>query len=653
MTPTVRTLALAGLLALSGPSCVAAQAGAAVAPAGPGAEVPFLAQGPLLCGGASAAMMERFWGARGVYAEDYADLVSEEAGGILTGELADAVRRRGYDARVVRNTPGQVLDGVREGLPAIVLLRTGESRYHYVVVVAAGPGSVQLHDPLVGPGRTMDRDGFLADWAASEHWALLVRPEGPAAPARPGRSPNGDRTSGAPAETLPPLLARALEELRAGAWDEAAVGARRYLDSVAPGDGTAPGAWTATAWELLGSARYLAGDRTGALGAWNRQGRPAVDLVVVRGLVTTGFRPVADHLGIHARGVLTPGALRRGGRRLEQLPSVGRGRVDYQPLPDGTVEVRAAVLETRRWPRVPQELASVAVGALAQERAGLELGPLLPAGERWSVGGSWEEARPRAAFVLRIPWTPLEAVATVSAEWLRERRTDAGRGEPTSDLRRARVTVERWTTAATRLGLTVGVDRTEARGRLARLGGSALTVSEAGGIRVGGTVDGWSGGDHVFGRVRLAAEGVRAPAEGRSWRLTVGGSLASGTAPAWVWDGAGTGRIRAPLLRGHPLSRDGRMGAGAFGRGLLHAGVGHAWTRSVGPARLSLELFVDAARVWRPWEGSDPRGYVDPGVEISLGGTGERVALALARGGDDWVVSARVGSVTLPWLSAP
>ena len=55
-------------------------------------DVPFVAQGPLLCGGAAAAMVERFWGARGVYGEDYQDLVREAEGGIRTSELTMASR---------------------------------------------------------------------------------------------------------------------------------------------------------------------------------------------------------------------------------------------------------------------------------------------------------------------------------------------------------------------------------------------------------------------------------------------------------------------------------------------------------------------------------------------------------------------------------
>ena len=41
-------------------------------------EVPYLPQSVLLCGGAALAMVERWWGRRGVYAEDFAGLVRPE-----------------------------------------------------------------------------------------------------------------------------------------------------------------------------------------------------------------------------------------------------------------------------------------------------------------------------------------------------------------------------------------------------------------------------------------------------------------------------------------------------------------------------------------------------------------------------------------------
>ena len=61
---------------------------------------------------------------------------------------------------------------------------------------------------------------------------------------------------------------------------------------------------------------------------------------------------------------------------------------------------------------------------------------------------------------------------------------------------------------------------------------------------------------------------------------------------------------------------------------------------------------MDAARVRDPWVGEGPRDYLDPGVEAHLFDGDRTVALTLARGGGDWVVSARMDAGTLPWLSA-
>src|SRR5487761_2664384 len=62
-------------------------------------QVPYVAQSELLCGGAALAMIERWWGRRGVYAEAFAYLVRPAAGGILTTELVLAARARGWQTQ--------------------------------------------------------------------------------------------------------------------------------------------------------------------------------------------------------------------------------------------------------------------------------------------------------------------------------------------------------------------------------------------------------------------------------------------------------------------------------------------------------------------------------------------------------------------------
>ena len=176
MTTVGTALALAAALAAPGAGTAPSAAGTDSL-SGPGDAVPYVSQGPLLCGGASAAMLERFWGARGVHAQDYAHLVSEDAGGIFTGPLARALSERGFQVDTDRGRPGRALERVRSGEPVMALIRSGESRFHYVVLVGVGPRTLAFHDPLHRPGRSMDRERFLERWSASDYWALTARPD--------------------------------------------------------------------------------------------------------------------------------------------------------------------------------------------------------------------------------------------------------------------------------------------------------------------------------------------------------------------------------------------------------------------------------------------------------------------------------------------
>ncbi|MFO7892306.1 MAG: hypothetical protein R6U63_01115 [Longimicrobiales bacterium] len=653
MSPTLPALALAGLLAPGGPAYGGTQAATpSDTLVGPGSAVPYVAQGPLLCGGASAAMVERFWGALGVYADDYAPLVDRSAGGIHTDDLADALAERGHRVEVLRGEPTTALARVQDGVPVVALLQSGRSRFHYVVVVAAGPDAIRFHDPLVAPGRRLSRQDFLDRWAPSDHWALVAVPARAPddAAARPEPDAGPERDAGAdpaadpdPARSLPPPLEAGLAALRAGRPDTAVAAAERYLRTASDDD-----PHLAIAREMLATARYLAGDEVGALRAWNLEGGPPVDLVRVRGLETLRYRTVADPMGIRARDRLTPERLRLARRRVGQLPSVARARVDYRPLRDGSVEVRAEILERRQLPR-PVDLAVSGLAALVNARAEVAFGPVLTVGERWRLRGAWEGARPLAEAVVAVPWPPLAAVVTVRAGWTEERYAPADGAIGADTTRRWGVaTLRRWMSPGTRLGLSLGVERWEGRGRLGRVGVSALHAFPGDRVRVGAAVDAWPDGPgeapEAFGRARLAGRARYETAPGRAWSVTGGGTLVSRGAPPTVWDGAGTGRARAPLLRGHPLIRNDRMGRDAFGRGLLHGSLGHAWFVDAGPARAALELFVDGARVWDPLVGDAPRSYVDPGVELRFSDGESAAAVSLARGGSRWVLSARIGS---------
>src|SRR5262245_58958854 len=262
--------------------------------------VPYIAQSQLLCGGAALAMVERWWGRRGVFAEDFAALVRPELGGILTTDLAGAAGSRGWDTRDLAQTGDAIRTTVEAGVPVIALLEVGRDKYHFVVIVSWSDGRIEYHDPADAPNRVMHESQFLSKWDGARRWAMAVRP-GPVIPPKPAAAPNN-----APPAAMPcaPWVDRALDAVDAGKLDDAVrfleeadracpaepvvkrelAGVRfrqkRYVEVVplaeaylaaVPGD--------SLAWQLLGASRFIAGDRDAALRAWNKVGKPVTDLV--------------------------------------------------------------------------------------------------------------------------------------------------------------------------------------------------------------------------------------------------------------------------------------------------------------------------------------------------------------------------------------
>ena len=101
-------------------------------PPPPVLDVPYLPQSELLCGGAALAMVERWWGRRGVYAEDFISLVRPELRGILTSDLVAAARARGWETRAFDGTPEEVRSILEQGQPVVALIQVAPGRYHYV-----------------------------------------------------------------------------------------------------------------------------------------------------------------------------------------------------------------------------------------------------------------------------------------------------------------------------------------------------------------------------------------------------------------------------------------------------------------------------------------------------------------------------------------
>ena len=68
-------------------------------------DVPYVLQSEELCGGAAVAMVMRYWGATGIYAESFSSLVDKRARGIKGEDLIRSLHERGWQAVVVQWRP--------------------------------------------------------------------------------------------------------------------------------------------------------------------------------------------------------------------------------------------------------------------------------------------------------------------------------------------------------------------------------------------------------------------------------------------------------------------------------------------------------------------------------------------------------------------
>ncbi|MGH9312936.1 MAG: C39 family peptidase, partial [Vicinamibacterales bacterium] len=140
-------------------------------------DVPFVSQSERLCGGAAAAMVLRYWGTRGVRAEDFASLVDEAAGGIRQSVLAGALGARGWTVLPLETPDDEGLASqIALGRPVVALIEDRPGRYHYVVIVGWTGDRVIYHDPALAPFRTIARDAFDDRWKATGRWAIVPVP---------------------------------------------------------------------------------------------------------------------------------------------------------------------------------------------------------------------------------------------------------------------------------------------------------------------------------------------------------------------------------------------------------------------------------------------------------------------------------------------
>lgn len=653
MTRGVIWLAAAVTVMTAAPAPLARAQGA------PGAlhllDVPYLPQSEALCGGAAVAMVMRYWGATGVYAETFAPLVDARAGGITGQKLLDDLHTRGWTAQSLRGDAAFVQRELAARRPVITLIEDRPSRYHYVVIVGWANGRVILHDPARAPFRVLDEAAFVRAWEPSGFWTMIAT--------------RGTDRAGVPA-SAPPVISKSEETNPCrGLVDEGVrlanrgdVGeARSRFDLAATSCPDSPAPWRERAglhalgerWgdaaadaraalsrdpndeqasRILATALYIEGDTRGALAAWNALGEPRVDIVNVKGLARTRFTVAADAIGIAPGALLTREALDRAARRLDELPAAQTTRVTYQPAETGRGQIDAVVIERPLAPTAPIDLAVVGVRAITDRELAVTIASPTGGGEAWHGAWRWWEHRPRVAVGLDAP-SPFGGTWGIEAAY--ERQTYGTSEAFTEETRRnATFHVSDWTARSLRWQVSAGLDSFGGtRGMTA--GGDVEQrflddrVSLTGGIAM------WTGAGSAWTTTLRGNWRNTTRNEGTAWLAGGGVALAGDRAPLALWPGAGTGQGRDSLLRAHPLLDDGVIGDAVFGRRLVNANVEWRGWRSIarGLVKVAPAAFVDTGRATRGFAGTNDRWQVDAGagLRIAVPGSGI-VRIDLARG---------------------
>ena len=617
-------------------------------------DVPFISQSEALCGGAAAAMVLRYWGARGLTAESFAHLVDRSAAGISTATLVGELRSLGWNATGVDGSAALVARELASGRPVLTLIEDRPGAFHYIVIVGATGDAIVFHDPARAPMRVMGREEFTRRWDAADRWMAVVVPGTPV----PENAAPPVVAAVAAAGSCQGLVADGVRRAQAGDLD----GAERSLTTALSCDGAAAlrelagvrllqRRWAdveslaSTAvrvepqdkygWQLLGTSRFVQNEPMRALAAWNQADEPRIDLLRVAGLTRTRQRPVERLLNVTAGEMLTPAAFLLARRRLADLPSATSTQLAYVPVPSALAELRATLSER---PIVPTDVWSYgALGAVAAARREVRFSPgsLAGGGERFTVSWRFWPDRPRFGVSLDAP-APWGGVWGLRA--FTERQPFDTSDLPPAERTSARVEVANWIASVARLSVHGGLDRWQAQPPLVRstfgAAGAALQLRSPGDLvdaALGVSV--WSGSGSFS-----ITEGVltaRTSPERRHRVLVgrAGAGMATAATPPDIWFGGDTGATRDTLLRAHPLVIGGRLRSGQLGREIVHGSIeGQQWW-PVSVARVGAALFVDAVRVSDRLS-AGPRSDVDAGVggRLAVPGLAGMFRVDLAKG---------------------
>jgi predicted double-glycine peptidase len=596
-------------------------------------DVPFISQSELLCGGAAAAMVLRYWGEREVSAESFAGLVDRSASGIRTDALVADLARRGWTAAGVAGSGEAMRAELARGRPVLTLIEDRPSTFHYIVIVAAHERGVVFHDPARAPFLVMSAAEFDRRWRAADRWMAVVLPGLRKELTEPVKS-------AVPITPCEQQVAQGVRLAQANDFDgaeralSAAIGcpaAMRELSGVrvlqkrwAEAADLASAAVEADAadtyaWKVLATSRFVQNDRIGALAAWNQAGEPRLDLVRFEGLTRTRHRAVEQLVHAPAGELLSAANFVRAGRRLAELPSATSTRLEFLPVPGGLAELRGVVSERPVMPTGRLTLAAIGLSAAAMREVRLTTGSIVGGGERIEFAWRFWQRRPRVALDIEAP-APWGGIWSAHAYAERQPFTtpDVARAEQTG----GRIGMSDWLAPRWRWTLTAGVDEWSETGARGAAGATIQFVSLD--ARVDGRADTslWPGNSsyattHANLRARSSTE-----RQGIVYIASGGFETASARTPMNLWPAGDTGHARAALLRAHPVLDEGRLRVERLGRVFLHGSLeAQRWWRVAGPLRIAAAAFTDLGQTTRRTD-STARGDVDVGLGARVAVTG-------------------------------
>jgi hypothetical protein len=620
-------------------------------------DVPYVPQTDALCGGAAAAMVMRYWGARDIDASAFASLVDPVAQGIHTDALVGALRSRSWSAVDGSGSKDDVRRELGRGRPVIALIGAGRNRFHYVVIVAWSEGKLILHDPARAPFRIVGEKRFDAAWRQSKRWMLVLLP--PAGGTRDGGPGTGNgerglgtgdekgRRDGGPcadrvgaairsaqagdhasarstlqfaAQACPSSAAvwreLAGEDAVASNWPLAADHASRAV-SLDPHD--------EQAWRILATSEYLERHDRAALAAWNHVGGPRLDLIDVRGLRRTRYAIAAEAIGIGHGMPVTNAALDLAGRRLRDVPAIAAATVSYKPREEGRAQVEASVVERDAVPSSYPAWIAMGLDAAVDREVTASAASLTGGGELASATWRWWDHRPMIAASFSAP-APHALGGTWRLEAARETQT-FGSAALVETRAHAGLSAETWIVSALKIGGGLSIEQWRGGPRMAAASARVEVHEAADRLVAEGDARVFAGNSAPFQTVDVGARWrSRTAPLTRVWLADAGVSLVTRDAPRSLWPGAGTGRARPVLLRAHPLLSDGIITGDAFGRRLAFAnGEVQQWMQpSKWPVHIAPAAFIDLARASRGISSNDSRLQVDGGVgvRIALPGAG-------------------------------